>query len=57
MNTQPPIFKRLDILPFNYLTDFAKLKFMHSHHPQHAPQSFSNSWELNTHRNIDHNPR
>jgi hypothetical protein len=52
-----PIFKRLHILPFNKLIEFAKLKFMHSITYNYAPLSFRNTWELNSQRNTDHNLR
>ncbi len=55
--TKTPTFKRLNILPLNKLTEFAKLLLMHYITDKYAVQSFCNTWEPNNQQNIEHNLR
>jgi len=42
-----PLFKRLGILPFQKLTEYFNLTFMHSYQYKFLPSSFDNYWPTN----------
>lgn len=42
-----PLFKKLGILPFDELTQFFKMKFMHAHKYNILPRSFTQVWRMN----------
>jgi hypothetical protein len=52
-----PIFKELNLLPYDKLLTYSKLMFMHSVHYNYCPSSFNNSWQLNLVQNNEHNLR
>jgi hypothetical protein len=45
-----PIFKKLQILTYPKLIQYSKLNFMHSYIYNYCPNSFTNTWTLNTER-------
>jgi hypothetical protein len=48
-----PLFKKADILPFNYLCDYFKIQFMQQFSQGFLPSSFSNTWITNAIRRAD----
>ncbi len=42
-----PLFKELNILPFNLLVKYFQLQFMHNYKMNYLPRSFLNIWETN----------
>ena len=46
------LFKALEILPLNLLSDSMKLKFMHSYVQNFLPSAFNNMWTLNRDRRL-----
>jgi hypothetical protein len=48
-----PLFKKTDILPFNYLCDYFKIQFMKQFSQGFLPPSFSNTWITNAIRRAD----
>lgn len=42
-----PMFKELNILPFNLLIKYFQLQFMHNYKMNYLPRSFLNMWETN----------
>jgi hypothetical protein len=51
-----PLFKNLNILPFNLMTKYAKLNFTHSVVYNYCPASFTNTWTTNLTQNLTQNP-
>ena len=45
-----PLFKNLNILPLNLLIDYFKLQFMYKFCSATLPNSFANTWKLNSER-------
>ena len=52
-----PLFKKLNILPYDKIILQSKLHFMHSIEYEYAPSSFSNIWVKNINRQINHDLR
>jgi hypothetical protein len=48
-----PIFKKLEILPYDKLIKLAKLKFMHAVTYNYSPTSFTGVWATNDDRQLD----